>query len=142
LGAAPAPTGTAAAAPTPVTLPLCTANHGTAPCVIAKTATNDTLTTLIKLPANQKFKLEVTPVAPTVTKLTPISSAIGPLLQISGTNTANVTSVVIGGMRAGIVFRLPKSIVVGIPAGAQSGPVSLITATGVVTSQQVVTIGP
>ena len=51
-------------------------------------------------------------------------------------------SVVIGGQRAPIVFRLPKSIVVGIPAGAQSGPVSLITATGVVAVEQVVTIAP
>jgi YVTN family beta-propeller protein len=137
-----AATGTAAAAPATITLRSCASTNGTAPCVMADTATNGTRTTRIKLPANQKFKLEVTPVAPTVTKLTPISSAIGPLLQISGTNTANVTSVVIGGVRAPIVFRLPKSIVVGIPNGAQSGPVSLITATGVVTSQQVVTIGP
>ncbi len=135
-------TGTAAAAPTTITLSSCTATHGTAPCIMADTTTNGTVTTQIKLPANQKYKLEVAAVAPTVTKLSPISSAIGPLLQVVGTNLGNVTSVVIGGQRAPIVFRLPKSIVVGIPAGAQSGPVSLITPAGVVTTQQVVTITP
>lgn len=135
-------TGTAATAPATITLRSCTQTNGAAPCVISKTMTGGAVTTRIKLPANQKFKLEVAAVPPTVTQLTRISSTIGPLLQISGTNTGNVTSVVIGGLRAGIVFRLPKSIVVGIPAGAQSGPVSLITAAGVVTSQQVVTIGP
>jgi hypothetical protein len=132
----------AAAAPATVTLRSCTQTNGTAPCVMANTATNGAPTTNIKLPANQKFRLEVMPVAPVVTKLTPISSGIGPLLQISGTNTGNVLSVVIGGARAGIVFRLPKSIVVGIPEGARSGPVSLITATGVVTTSQRVTITP
>ncbi|HEY5171159.1 MAG TPA: hypothetical protein VIK54_05470, partial [Acidimicrobiia bacterium] len=146
LTAAPAPAGTAATAaatPATITLRTCTQTNGTAPCIMDDTTTTTgTRTTRIKLPENQKFKLEVTPVAPTVTQLNPISSGIGPLLQIVGTNTGNVQSVVIGGLRAGIVFRLPKSIVVGIPNGAQSGPVSLITATGVVTSQQVVTIGP
>ncbi len=137
LGAAPAragmaATGTAAATPATITLRTCTETHETAPCVMDRT-TNGALTTRIKLPPNQKFKLEVTPVAPVVTKLTPISSGIGPLLQISGTNTGNVISVVIGGQRATILWRLPKSIVVDIPAGAQSGPISLITAAGVVT---------
>lgn len=143
LTAAPAAAGTAAATPATITLRTCTQTNGTAPCIMDDTTTTTgTRTTRIKLPDNQKFKLEVTPVAPTVTQLNPISSGIGPLLQIVGTNTGNVQSVVIGGVRAPIVFRLPKSIVVSIPAGAQSGPVSLITATGVVTSQQVVTTGP
>jgi YVTN family beta-propeller protein len=139
LGAAPVGAGTAATAaatPATITLRTCAQTNGTAPCIMDDTATNGARTTRIKLPANKKFKLEVTPVAPVVTKVTPISSGIGPLLQITGTNTGNVMSVVIGGQRAPIVFRLPKSIVVGIPAGAQSGPISLITATGVVTANR------
>ncbi len=137
-----AATSTIAAAPGTITLRSCTETSGTAPCVMDKTAANGALTTRIKLPANQKFKLEVTPVAPAVTKLNMISSPIGPVVQIIGTNTENVTSVVIGGVQAPIIWRLPKSIVVTLPDGARSGPVSLITGIGVVVTEQVVTIGP
>ena len=59
-----AATVAAAAAPATITVRTCTETNGTPPCIIDKTVTNGALATRIKLPPNQKFKLEARPSRP------------------------------------------------------------------------------
>ena len=73
--------------------------------------------------------------APTISSLSRSADLVGYKLTITGTNLANTTSVVFGGgTNAVIASNTPTQLVVTIPTGAQSGPITVTTPVSAVQS--------
>jgi hypothetical protein len=77
-----------------------------------------------------------------IKKLTPVFGLPNSAIKVGGKNMAAVTGAIIGGVDAPITARDAKSVTVTIPDGARSGPVSLVTLNGVVTSPKPLAVGP
>jgi hypothetical protein len=71
---------------------------------------------------------------PTVTGFTPGHRRVGSEVAISGTNLAGATEVSINGVAAVIVSDTADEIVVKVPRGATTGPVTVTTPAGTATS--------
>jgi hypothetical protein len=161
--AAPAPTTAAARSPgaaqaasatgTPgqdVLVKKC-ARKAVAPCVVSVVVSGGTVTTTVLLPANESTTLTVGPQQETIKKLLPKKGAApGSTLTITGTNLNQVSAVYIDGVPAGgrllggvlapIVSGSAKKLVVTIPAGVRTGPVTLVGPSGDVTSASPFTV--
>src|SRR5213593_2523531 len=74
----------------------------------------------------------VTP--PTITGFTPASGPVGTSVTISGTNFSGATAVRFNGVGATFMVNSATSIQATVPAGATTGPISVITPGGTATS--------
>lgn len=72
---------------------------------------------------------------PKLGKPKPAAGAVGSTVTVSGSGLTQVEAVVIGGVEAPIVARTKSKLTVTVPAGAQTGPVSVTGPFGVVTSK-------
>jgi len=116
-----------------------------APCVQSVVVNGNSVGTTVLLPVNESITLTVGPQKETIKKLAPKKGAApGSDLTISGTNLFQVSAVIIdgdpaggglvGGLEASIVSETAKKLVVTVPSGASTGPVTLIGESGEVTS--------
>ncbi len=125
-----------------------------APCVKSVVVNGNAVGTTVILPVNETITLTVGPQKETIKKLSPRKGAApGSNLTIMGTNLFQVSAVVIdgdpvgggliGGLEASIVSETDKKLVVTVPPGASTGPVTLIGWSGDVTSSSTFTVtGP
>jgi uncharacterized repeat protein (TIGR03803 family) len=67
-------------------------------------------------------------------KTLPASGKAGAAVSILGTNLTGVTSVTFDGIRATVELLSPTEIVASVPAGASSGKVKVVTASGTLSS--------
>ena len=72
---------------------------------------------------------------PLLKKFVPTSGAVGSTLVVSGRDMGQVVSVVVGGVEAPIVERKKSKLTVTVPAGAQTGPVSVTGDFGAISSE-------
>lgn len=72
---------------------------------------------------------------PLLKKFAPTSGAVGSTLVVSGRDMGQVVSVVVGGVEAPIVERKKSKLTVTVPAGAQTGPVSVTGDFGAISSE-------
>lgn len=72
--------------------------------------------------------------APTITGFTPTHGQVGSTVQITGNNFVNVTAVRFAGQNATAFNLLGNSILVTVPAVAQTGPLTVVTPSGSATS--------
>ncbi|WP_324673676.1 FG-GAP-like repeat-containing protein [Hymenobacter sp. GOD-10R] len=74
-------------------------------------------------------RLNQTPIAPTITSVSPASGAVGTTVVITGTNFQGVTRVTFNGVpEATFVVNSPTQITVKVPVGASTGPLVVTTA--------------
>jgi hypothetical protein len=127
------------------------AKKAVAPCVQQMGVNGHVVATSVLLPVNESITLTIGPPLTTIKKLTPKKGAEpGSDLTITGTNLFQVNSVIIdgdpvggglvGGLQASIVSETPKKLVVTVPPGATTGPVTLIGESGEVTSSTPFTV--
>jgi DNA-binding beta-propeller fold protein YncE len=127
------------------------AKKAVAPCVRQVAVSGHTVNTNVLLPVDESITLTVGPEPQTIKKISPKKGAApGSELTITGTNLFQVGSVVIdgdpvgagiiGGLPASIVSETSKKLVVTVPAGASTGPVTLIGESGEVTSATAVNV--
>ncbi len=116
-----------------------------APCVQSVVVNGNSVGTTVLLPVNESITLTVGPQKETIKRLAPKKGAApGSDLTISGTNLTQVSAVyidgdpvsgtLIGGVQASIVSETARKLVVTVPPGASTGPVTLIGWSGDVTS--------
>jgi hypothetical protein len=72
--------------------------------------------------------------APTITGFTPASGLVGATVTINGTNFTGATAVRFNGTAANFTITSATAIQATVPAGATSGPISVATPGGSVTS--------
>lgn len=137
--AAPAFAGDAPPAGT--ILKTCEKTKGVPPCVLSKHLIEGGAQVEMLLPDSGSTFLMGT-AATKAAKLKPDYGNAGESIAIRGKNMALVDSAVIGGVEAAITNRGNKEVVVTIPDGAQSGPVTLTTRTGSVSSKKPLWVGP
>ncbi len=77
---------------------------------------------------------------PTITSVSPPSGAVGSSVTLGGTGLAGVKKVTIHGKKAVVVADTPTAIVVTVPKKATSGPVTVVTTGGSVTSSTSFTV--
>ena len=116
-----------------------------APCVQSVVVNGNSVGTTVLLPVNESITLTVGPQKETIKRLAPKKGAApGSDLTISGTNLTQVSAVyidgdpvsgtLIGGVQASIVSETARKLVVTVPPGASTGPVTVIGWSGDVTS--------
>jgi IPT/TIG domain len=116
-----------------------------APCVQSVVVNGNSVGTTVLLPVNESITLTVGPQKETIKRLAPKKGAApGSDLTISGTNLTQVSAVyidgdpvsgtLIGGVQASIVSETARKLVVTVPPGASTGPVTVIGLSGDVTS--------
>ena len=107
-------------APSPKALTKCTAAK-VAPCLLSlsKSASNKVTAKFLSPAKDPKFHV-VGPL-PTVTSFSPLSAHAGGTVTMVGTNLTQVTSVVVGGVRAPIVSVTATRAVVKVPSNARTG---------------------
>jgi YVTN family beta-propeller protein len=121
------------------------ARNAVAPCVQQVGVSGHVVDTKVLLPVNESITLTIGPQKETIKKLAPKKGAApGSHLSITGTNLFQVSAVIIdgdpvggglvGGLEASIVSETAKKLVVTVPSGASTGPVTLIGKSGEVTS--------
>lgn len=74
------------------------------------------------------------PPAPTIVSFTPVSGPVGTIVAITGTNLTTTSSVSVNRAPAAFTVVSATSISATVPAGATSGPISLLTEGGPATS--------
>lgn len=93
--------------------------------------------TTVIVPVNEAVTLTVGPQKETFKKVSHNSGPPGSNLNIKGTNLTEVNAVTIGGVEASIVSETAKKLVVTVPPGASTGPITLVGWSGDVTSPSV-----
>jgi subtilisin-like proprotein convertase family protein len=92
---------------------------------------------------NGGWSLDITTNGPTVTSYTPAGGPAGTTVVITGTNLTGATSVTFGGIpAASYTVNSPTQITAVVPAGAVSGPISVITPNGIATSAGAFEVSP
>jgi hypothetical protein len=89
--------------------------------------------------SSQSFTLTNSP-APQITALSPDRGEAGILIEIRGTNLTGVISVKFSGVETEFVEFLPERLRAFVPKNATTGPVTVTTRSGVVTSSAIFTI--
>lgn len=84
----------------------------------------------------------VNPKAPEISQFSPESGGPGALIQIFGTNLANVVSVEFNGVKAEFLEFNTERMLAFVPISATSGPIKVTTQFGVVVSAQSFTVPP
>ena len=79
--------------------------------------------------------------APTLTSFSPATGGIGTGVTITGTNFTGTTSVKFNGVAAPYIVTTATTIATTVPSGATTGPISVATYGGVVTSTGSFTVG-
>jgi hypothetical protein len=117
----------ATALPThPFALKKCAKNNPKPPCITSTVEGLDgSVTVTFVSPADQPFKFELGQPQPELKKLKPEAGAIGSELTLMGKNLDGASAVVIGGVEAPITLRKRSKLVVTVPDGAKTGPVTL-----------------
>jgi hypothetical protein len=82
------------------------------------------------------------PPTPTITGFTPASGPSGTSVTISGTNFTGATDVAFNGTAATFTVTSSSAIQATVPAGATSGPISVATPGGTVTSTSSYSVAP
>jgi hypothetical protein len=82
------------------------------------------------------------PPTPTITGFTPASGPSGTSVTISGTNFTGATAVAFNGTAATFTVTSSSAIQATVPAGATSGPISVATPGGTVTSTSSYSVAP
>src|SRR5439155_13677201 len=77
-----------------------------------------------------------------ITNFTPTSGPVGTSVTISGTNFTGATAVTFNGVSASFTVTSPTAIQATVPAGATTGPLSVTTPGGTVTSFNAFTVNP
>jgi hypothetical protein len=77
---------------------------------------------------------------PTVSSVAPTSGPVGSTVTVTGTGLAGARKVAVHGKRATVVSDGPTAIVVVVPRKATTGPVTVVTAGGKVTSTMLFTV--
>jgi hypothetical protein len=122
-GPAPTPSPTPTASPTPTPSPT---PSPTPTSVAATPSPSPTATAVAATP---------TPgLAPVVTSFSPRAGAPGRLVTILGTGLGYVRTVTFNGTLASFSVRSPTTIVATVPAGASTGPISVVSPFGSATS--------
>jgi DNA-binding beta-propeller fold protein YncE len=127
------------------------AKKAVAPCVRSVVVNGNSVGTTVLLPVNESITLTVGPQKETIKKLAPKKgAAVGSAVTITGTNLTQVTAVyidgdpvggrLVGGVQATIVSATAKKLVVTVPPGASTGPVTLLGPSGAVTSSSNLTV--
>ncbi len=154
-----APVGTPLSAPDAATAPvvgqdvllLKCAKKAVAPCVRSVVVNGTSVTTTVLVPVNEAVTLSAGPQLDTIKRLAPKKGgAPGSDLTITGTNLGQVTAVyldgvpvggqLLGGLPTSIVSETAKKLVVVVPPGAATGPVTLVGPSGDVTSNSLFTV--
>jgi sugar lactone lactonase YvrE len=121
------------------------ARKAVAPCVRQVAVNGRTVSTNVLLPVDESITLSVGPQQEKIKKFSPRKGAApGSDLTITGTDLFQVSAVyidgdpvggtLVGGLQASIVSETAKKLVVTVPPGASTGPVTLIGWSGEVTS--------
>ncbi len=116
------------------------AKPAVAPCIKKQVVNGRTVVTTVIVPVNELVTLTAGPQKETVTKLAPTSGAPGSTLTIKGAGLTQVNEVTIGGVQASIVSEKATKIVVTVPPGASSGPITLSGWSGDVVSSSSFTV--
>jgi hypothetical protein len=86
---------------------------------------------------------EVPSFGPFIGALTPLKGPVGSVVTITGTRLGGITQVLFGGTPASsFTLVSDTSLFAVVPAGVTTGSLSLVTATGVVTSKQIFVVMP
>ena len=73
-------------------------------------------------------------VAPTISRLSPSSGPLGTLVSIYGSTLGNASAVRFNGVKAPIISDTSSHIVTTVPAGANTGYITVKTSNGTATS--------
>lgn len=89
------------------------------------------------------WSLDVTTNGPTIASFAPATGPAGTQVVISGTNLTGATAVTFGGIpAAAFTVNSATTITATVPAGAVSGPISVITPNGIASSNASFAISP
>ena len=100
---------------------------------VPNTATTSNIT--VTTPAGNSNALAFTVILPpTINSFSPAAGAVGSQLTLSGTNLSSVTQATISGSNATITPVSATQLKLTVPAGAQTGPISLTNLAGQTTS--------
>ncbi len=83
---------------------------------------------------NTVLNWTLVPFPPAITGFAPGSGAVGVSVVISGANFSGTSAVRFNGLSANFAVNSPSQITATVPAGASSGPISVVTPGGVATS--------
>lgn len=86
------------------------------------------------------FTVLASPDAPTITAIDPTSGAVGDEVVITGTNLNQLEAVMFGDIEADVDEAASNAITFTVPADAQTGPITVITAEGTVESEEDFTV--
>lgn len=105
------------------------------PCVQEVVAEDGEITSTLLLPTEGSFAFVYGPKPTILRRFKPAAGTVGSTVIVSGTRMNQVESVVIGGVEAAIVERKNSKLTIAVPAGAQTGPISVTGPFGVATSK-------
>lgn len=113
----------------------CKKNAPVPPCVQEVVAEDGEITSTLLLPTEGSFAFVYGPRPTILRRFKPAAGTVGSTVVVSGTRMNQVESVVIGGVEAAIVERKNSKLTITVPAGAQTGPISVTGPFGVATSK-------
>ena len=113
----------------------CNAKKPVPPCIKETVPGSGEATVTLLLPNDGEGAFIFGAKVPKLGKPKPAAGAVGSTVVVSGSGLDPVGAVVIGGVEAPIVARTKSKLTVTVPAGAQTGPVSVTGPFGVVTSK-------
>lgn len=113
----------------------CNKNKPVPPCIKESVPGSGEVTVTLLLPTEGEGAFIYGSRVPKLGKLKPAAGAVGSTVVVTGSGLTQVESVVIGGVQAPIVARTNSKLTVTVPAGAQTGPVSVTGPFGVVTGK-------
>jgi hypothetical protein len=127
------PTTPAAGARAPVPEQAADAPPATAAAPVVKAAAPPAATP-------ETLPVRTPPPAPAITAFTPAGGPPGTIVQLSGRNLGGVSSIRFNGTSADFKSAGDGQLAAKVPAGATSGPITVVTAGGAVTSEGTFTV--
>jgi hypothetical protein len=110
-----------------------TSGAGTTTTTPGSNAVTSTTSAFFINPKTGKVQRRVA--GPEIVKFRPVSSPVGGTVLIVGKRLAHAVAVAFDGLRATITSNSATKIYAVVPAGATTGPISVVTSTGSVTVQ-------